>query len=430
MVQKNLIILLALSSIMPQFTAKRSVIPQFRKMNKVNYQQEDEIINSPQLCTSLECSTNRTPRDGEIDIMRWKRDTDIQYRHEKKEDVMGFIPKPIARPEYGTVYQHQGMLLQNLHHRYLYIVIQFPQLKDLDQKIPSFPNCDNYIIHRTSNPNPLNDDTRTNDNELHQQICGTFKIDYLQEMDIITKVKSRLESKINVTLPALLPNKIVNDSRGPVTSSDKTGQDKLHFRNKRAIPLLAIAQGMAARGGMLIKGINALVDAKRANSFNNAIKMLNANVEITHNRLVTLENRTSMMAKAVMPVLKDLKSQINKTNKQLASQYRMMSSAHNRYNSLFRQTHKTQTIHHFALLLFKNYLTIQVGTLQRIHRQYIRYESALDDTLVGIENLNSGYLTHHILDPQVLTKYLEIIEDDLEDTAPEYEPVFTSVYQY
>ena len=65
---------------------------------------------------------------------------------------------------------------------------------------------------------------------------------------------------------------------------------------------------------MLIKGINALVDAKRANSFNNAIKMLNANVEITHNRLVTLENRTSMMVKAIMPVLKDLKFQINKTN--------------------------------------------------------------------------------------------------------------------
>ena len=110
----------------------------------------------------------------------------------------------------------------------------------------------------------------------------------------------------------------------------------------------------------------------------------------------------------------------------------MMSSAHNRYNLLFRQTHKTQTIHHFALLLFKNYLTtcIQVGSLQRIHHQYIRYESALDDTLTGIENLNSGYLTHHILDPQVLSKYLETIEDDLEDTAPEYKPVFTSVYQY
>ena len=69
-------------------------------------------------------------------------------------------------------------------------------MKDLDQKIPSFPNCYNYGICRASNPNPLNDDTQTNDNELHQQLCRKFKIDYLQEIDIIMKVKSRLECKI------------------------------------------------------------------------------------------------------------------------------------------------------------------------------------------------------------------------------------------
>ena len=72
-------------------------------------------------------------------------------------------------------------------------------MKDLDQKIPSFPNCNNYGIHRASNPNFLNDDTKTNDNELHQQLCVTFKIDYLQEMDLIMKVKTRLECKINAT---------------------------------------------------------------------------------------------------------------------------------------------------------------------------------------------------------------------------------------
>ena len=183
------------------------------------------------------------------------------------------------------------MLLQNLHHRYLYIVIRLPHLKDLDQKIPSFPNCGNYGICRALTPNPFNNDTRTNDNELHQQLCGTFKIDYLQQMDIITEVKSRLECKINVTLLALLPNKMTGDSRWLATSSDRTGQDKSPFRNKRAILLLAIAQGTAAIGGMLIKGINALLDAKRANSFNNAIKMLNANVEITHNRLLNTEHQ-------------------------------------------------------------------------------------------------------------------------------------------
>ena len=297
---------------MPPLIAKRSVMPKFRKMSKINYREEVDKLDSPHSCTSPGCTLYATSRDGVIDIRRQKRDTGIQYRHEKKEDIAGFIPKPIAKPEYGTVYQHQGILLQNLHCRYLYVAIRLPHLKDLDQKIPSFPNCYNYRIHRASNPNPLNDDTKTN--ELHQQLCVTFKIDYLQEMDIITKVKARLECKINVTIPALLPNKVVQDSRGLVTSSDKAEHDEHNTRSERAIPLLAIVQGTAAIGGMLIKGINALVDAKRVNYFNNAIKMLNANVEITHNRLVTLENRTSLMAKAIMPALKDLKFQINKTN--------------------------------------------------------------------------------------------------------------------
>ena len=80
--------------------------------------------------------------------------------------------------------------------------------------------------------------------------------------------------------------------------------------------------------------------------------------------------------------------------------------------------------------MFKDYITILVGTLQRMHRQYIRYELALDNSLIGIEHLNSGYLTHHILDPNILAKYLEAVKDDLEETAPEFEPVFTNVCQY
>ena len=166
-------------------------------------------------------------------------------------------------------------------------------------------------------------------------------------MDIITTLKSRLEHKINFTLLALMPNKINTTTQGLTTSSE-------NIQSKRAIPGLAIIQGIAAIGGMMIKGVNALVDAKRASSFNNAIKLVNENVQITRDRLITLENRTAMMAKAVIPVLKDFKEKINNMNKRLTVQYRMMTRAHDRYNTPFRQTHKTFTIHHLALLMFNH----------------------------------------------------------------------------
>ena len=95
---------------------------------------------------------------------------------------------------------------------------------------------------------------------------------------------------------------------------------------------MAILQAGTAIEGTLIKGINALVDAKRAKSF----KMVAANVELTHQRLRTLENRTSMMAKAIMPVLDVPKGRIADTNQRLTSQYRMMQMAYHRYNLLFR----------------------------------------------------------------------------------------------
>ena len=161
-------------------------------------------------------------------------------------------------------------------------------------------------------------------------------------MDIIVKLRNRLECKINYTLPTLLPNKLNIMRQESVTSGE-------NIRNKRAIPTLAIIQGVAAIGRMLIKGINTLVDAKRTSSFNNAIKLVNENVQITHDRLITLENRTAMMAKAIIPVLKDFKEQINNTNDRLIAQYRMMTRAHERYNRLFRQTHKTFQIHPLSI---------------------------------------------------------------------------------
>ena len=281
--------------------AERIITTKYKKTKLVNYRQQRDNANILETCTFIDCDQYRMNYDGHIDITRRKRWLGIQYKHEKKEDIAGFISKPVARPEYGMIYQHKGMLLQNLHRRYLYITIQLPHLSDLEQRIPNFLNCDNYGSLHPSNPDPLLDDTPTNDNELHQVICNTLKIDYLQEMDIIIRIRNRLEHKINYTLPSLLPNKM---QQGPATSGEGIG-------NKRVIPTLAIIQGV-----------------ERASSFNNAIKLINENVQITHDRLITLENRTAMMAKAIIPVLKDFKQWISNTNDRLYRQYQMMMKAH------------------------------------------------------------------------------------------------------
>ena len=129
---------------MHHYRTERIIKTKYRETKVVNYRQENDDSNTLSTCTFLDCDEYRTDYDGQIDTTRCKHTLGIQYKHESKEDIAGFISKPVARPEYGMIYQHKGMLLQNLHHRYLYILMKLPHLLDLEQRIPSFPNCDNY----------------------------------------------------------------------------------------------------------------------------------------------------------------------------------------------------------------------------------------------------------------------------------------------
>ena len=113
--------------------AKRIIKAKYRETRVVNYRQDTNNYNTLPTCTFLDCNEYRTDYNGHIDTSRCKHAVGIQYKHESKEDIASFISKPLARPEYGTIYQHKGMLLQNLHRRYLYILIKLPNLLDLAQ---------------------------------------------------------------------------------------------------------------------------------------------------------------------------------------------------------------------------------------------------------------------------------------------------------
>ena len=62
----------------------------------INYRHDDNNLNMSPMCTSMECNEYKTNYDGHIQIIRHKQAAGIQYRHESKEDITGFIPKPIA----------------------------------------------------------------------------------------------------------------------------------------------------------------------------------------------------------------------------------------------------------------------------------------------------------------------------------------------
>ena len=133
MVPRNLIIFLVLLWTMHHCRAERIIKLKYRETKVVNYRQDNDEFSTLLTCTFLDCDEYRMNYDGQIDTTRHKRALGIQYKHDSKEDIAGFISKPVARPEYGTIYQHKGMLLQNLHCRYLYILIKLPHLLDLEQ---------------------------------------------------------------------------------------------------------------------------------------------------------------------------------------------------------------------------------------------------------------------------------------------------------
>ena len=156
--------------------AKRVIKAKYRETRIVNYRQDNNDVTTLLTCTFLNCDEYRMDYNGQVDTSRCKHAVGIQYKHESKKDIAGFISKPVARPEYGTIYQHKGMLLQNLHCRYLYILIKLPNLLDLEQRIPDFPNCNNYGSLSADSPDPMLDDTPTNDNELHQVTVTLLKL--------------------------------------------------------------------------------------------------------------------------------------------------------------------------------------------------------------------------------------------------------------
>ena len=98
---------------MHHYRAKRIIKTKYREIKVVNYRQDNDDFNTLLTCTFLDCDKYRTDYDGQIDTTRCRHAVGIQYKHESKEDIAGFISKPVARPEYGMIYKHKAVITKS-----------------------------------------------------------------------------------------------------------------------------------------------------------------------------------------------------------------------------------------------------------------------------------------------------------------------------
>ena len=75
-------------------------------------------------------------------ILKWsgksKKETkpNARYNIDSKEYENSFISKPVLRSEYGTLFEHQGSIMQELCRMYLFVTLKLPKEMHLLLDLP------------------------------------------------------------------------------------------------------------------------------------------------------------------------------------------------------------------------------------------------------------------------------------------------------
>ena len=198
-------------------------------------------------------------------------------------------PKSILRPEYGLLYEHIRQLYQGLQCYYLVIGIPLPTEKDIPDAYTDISlNCD-YCTYEDNNQSPVWD---------LMQICVDFFPAIIKKSSVLKKMQQQLKHKIHSNMPALLPNPVVNfhmqtpgqEHISPYARVDEVVHLKDQNMTKRSLGDVVkivsgiikgtsivgdIISGVRSVGGMIIDGVNTIINYKKAKAMNAAIHTLN-----------------------------------------------------------------------------------------------------------------------------------------------------------
>ena len=223
-----------------------------------------------------------------------------------------FTPKSILQLEYGLLYEHIGQLYQGLQQYYLVIGIPLPTEKDIPDAYTDLSlNCD-YRTYADNAQSPVRD---------LMQICVDFFPSIIKKSSVLQKMQQQLKHKIHSDMPALLPNLVVNfhtqtpgqEHISPYAKVDEVIHLKDQNITKRSLRDLVkivsgivkgasivgnIISGARSVGGMIIDGINTMINYKKAKAMNAAIHTLNKQSSMNNEQIIRVRNHLLHVSKA------------------------------------------------------------------------------------------------------------------------------------
>ena len=242
-----------------------------------------------------------------------------------------FTPKSILRLEYGLLYEHIGQLYQGLQRYYLVIGMPLLTEKDIpDAYMDLSLNCD-YRTYADNAQSPVRD---------LMQICVDFFPSIIKKSSVLNKMKQQLKHKIHSDMPALLPNPVVNfhtqtpgqEHISPYAKVDEVIYLKDQNITKRSLGDVVkivsgivkgvsivgnIISGARSVGGMLIDGINTVINYKKAKAMNAAIHTLNKRSSMNNEHIIRVRNHLLHVSKASLADIKGNRNNLYQFDKEL-----------------------------------------------------------------------------------------------------------------
>ena len=285
------------------------------------------------------------------------------------------------------------------------------------------------------------------------QICVDFFPSIIKKSSVLKKMQQQLKHKIHSDMPALLPNPVVDfhtqtpgqEHISPYAKVDEVIYLKDQNITKRSLGDLVkivsgiikgasiignIISGVRSVGGMIIDGINTIINYKKAKAMNAAIHTLNKWSSMNNEQIIRVRNHLLHVSKASLADIKGNRNNLYQFDKELDRLYSyaglVCNATMEQFYTQFRETINIATNLRYLSRMLKFYM----AHMEMQMHEYQDLTQTINHFLDGLSTVNTGRLSPTLISPDTLYRLITRVVIDILKRNLEFIPVFTTLQNY